>query len=178
MTKVVTGLAWRHEVAAQVFEEAAVDLSRALAAYLQAKADSPNGRHVGFPKLKRKGHCRESFRLRNKHAYGPTSSIRVGEGHPRCVTLPTIGRIRVHDDTRRLRRLLRPVVQLDTPSGQPVVMPRAKILFATVRRHGARWYGASTFRLPISTRAAAINSAPPTTVSLSWESIAGSPPSP
>jgi putative transposase len=140
VTKVVTGLAWRHEVAAQVFEEAAVDLSRALAAYLQAKAGSPNGRHTGFPKLKRKGHCRESFRLRNKHAYGPTSSIRVGEGHPRCVTLPTIGSIRVHDDTRRLRRLLRPVVQLDTPSGQPVVRPRAKILFATVRRHGARWY--------------------------------------
>ena len=139
VTKVVTGLAWQHEIAAQVFEEAAVDLSRALAAYLQAKAGSPNGRHVGFPRLKRKGRCRESFRLRNRHTYGPTSSIRVGEGHPRCGTLPTIGKIRVHDDTRRLRRLLRPVVQLDTPSGQPVVMPRAKILFATVRRHGARW---------------------------------------
>jgi putative transposase len=55
VTKVVTGLAWRHEVAAQVFEEAAVDLSRALDAYLQARAGSPNGRHVGFPKLKRKG---------------------------------------------------------------------------------------------------------------------------
>jgi putative transposase len=30
ITKQVTGLAWRHEVSAQVFEEAAVDLGRAL----------------------------------------------------------------------------------------------------------------------------------------------------
>jgi hypothetical protein len=33
--------------------------------------------------------------------------IRIGEGHPRSVTLPTIGQVRIHDDTRRLRRLLR-----------------------------------------------------------------------
>jgi len=32
ITRQVTGLAWRHEVSAQVFEEAAVDLGRALAA--------------------------------------------------------------------------------------------------------------------------------------------------
>jgi putative transposase len=56
------------------------------------------------------------------------------------VTLPTIGAIRVHDDTRRLRRLLRPVAQLDPGTGQPVLAPRAKILFATVSRHGSRWY--------------------------------------
>jgi putative transposase len=31
-TKQVTGLEWRHEVAARLFEEAAVDLGRALAA--------------------------------------------------------------------------------------------------------------------------------------------------
>ena len=32
ITKQATGLVWRHEVSAQVFEEAAVDLGRALAA--------------------------------------------------------------------------------------------------------------------------------------------------
>ena len=36
-TKKVTGLAWRHDVSAQVFEEAAVDFGRALAAYGQAR---------------------------------------------------------------------------------------------------------------------------------------------
>jgi len=37
-TKKVTGLAWRHDVSAHVFEEAAVDLGRALGAYGRAKA--------------------------------------------------------------------------------------------------------------------------------------------
>ncbi|HET6749158.1 MAG TPA: helix-turn-helix domain-containing protein [Actinomycetes bacterium] len=40
VTKQVTGLVWRHEVSAQVFEEAAIDLGRALAAYAEAKDGS------------------------------------------------------------------------------------------------------------------------------------------
>jgi putative transposase len=148
VTKLVTGLAWRHEVAAQVFEEAAVDLSRALAAFLQGKAGSGNGRQMGFPQPKRKGRCRESFRLRNKCGNGGAAGIRVGEGHPRSVTLPTIGRVRVHDDTRRLRRLLRPTAQIDTHTGKSVVAPRAKVLFATVSRHGSRWYVSLNVQAP------------------------------
>jgi putative transposase len=141
ITKQVTGLGWRHEVCAQVFEEAAVDLGRALSAYSHAKASNRKGRRVGFPRWKRKGRCGDSFRLRNKHATGGKFLIRVGEGHPRCVTLPAIGTIRVHDDTRRLRRLLRPVAHLPPDTGQPVMAPRARILFlATVSRHGSRWY--------------------------------------
>jgi putative transposase len=140
ITKQVTGLGWRQEVCAQVFEEAAVDLGRALSAYSHAKASNRKGRRVGFPRWKRKGRCGDSFRLRNKHATGGKFLIRVGEGHPRCVTLPAIGTIRVHDDTRRLRRLLRPVAHLPPDTGQPVMAPRARILFATVSRHGSRWY--------------------------------------
>jgi putative transposase len=64
------------------------------------------------------------------------------------VTLPTIGTIRVHDDTRRLRRLLHPVAHLDPDTGQPVVAPRAKVLFATVSRHGSRWYVSLNVRAP------------------------------
>jgi putative transposase len=134
-TKVVTGLAWRHEVSAQVFEEAAVDLGAGLAAYAEAKAGRRNRRPIGFPRRRRKGHCRDSFRLRNK-----SNGVRVGDGHPRSVTLPRIGTVRVHDDTRRLRRLLRPVAQIDADTGQPVMAPRAKVLFATVSRRGDRWY--------------------------------------
>jgi putative transposase len=139
ITKQVTGLVWRREVSAQVFEEAAVDLGRALSAYAQAKR-SNRGRQIGFPRWKRKGRCRDSFRFRSKQSKGGGFSIRVGEHHPRSVTLPTIGTVRVHDQTRRLRRLLRPVAQLDRGTGQPVMTPRAKILFATVSRHGSRWY--------------------------------------
>jgi putative transposase len=139
-TKQVTGLRWRHEVSAQVFEEAAVDLGRALAAYARANDGKRRGPRVGFPQRRKKGRCRDSFRLRNKMRRGGTSSIRVGDGHSRSVTLPMIGTVRVHDDTRRLRRLLRPVTNLDHDTGQQILQPRGKILFATISRHRDRWY--------------------------------------
>jgi len=140
-TKQVTGLAWRGEVSAQVFEEAAIDLGRALAAYDGARNGSREGRPVGFPRRKRKGRCRDSFRLRNKtDRRTGQASLRVGDGHPRSVTMPTIGAIRIHDDTRRLRRLLRPVHHLEPQTGTQVLAPRAKLLFATCRRRGNRWY--------------------------------------
>ena len=139
-TKKVTGLAWRHDVSAQVFEEAAVDFGRALAAYGQAKAGKDKGQRVGFPRKKRKGRCRDSFRLRNKRNKNGTLVIRIGEQHPRSVTLPKLGTIRVHDDTRRLRRLLHPVEQIDPDTGLRKVAPLARILFITCSRHGSRWY--------------------------------------
>ena len=111
-TKRVTGLAWRHEVATQVFEEAAVDLGRALAAYSQSRSGSRKGQRMGFPRRKRKGRCHDSFRLRNNKGKGGSSRIRIGEVCPRSVALPRIGTVRVHDDTRRLR-LPRPVAQTD-----------------------------------------------------------------
>ena len=140
VTKQVTGLAWRSEVSAQVFEEAAVDLGRALAAYSQSSNGSRKGRHVGFPRRKRKGHCRDSFRLRNKQGRAGRICIRVGADHPRSVTLPAIGSVRVHDDTRRLRRLLRPVAQLNPNTGHPILAARARVTFVTCSRHGHRWY--------------------------------------
>jgi putative transposase len=117
ITKQVTGLGWRHEVSAQVVEEAAVDLGRALSAYSDNSSERQRVR-VGFPRRKRKGRCRDSFRVGNKHGTDGGCSIRVGEGHPRSVTLPTIGVVRVHDDTRRLRRLLRPVPSSTLPPGR------------------------------------------------------------
>lgn len=132
--KQVTGLAWRRQVSAQVFEEAAVDLGRGLARYAQ-----PSGRQAGFPRRKRKGRCRDSFRLRNKDASG-RGGIRVGVVHPRSVTLPRIGTIRVHDDTRRLRRMLRPGRHVDPGTGEAVVGPRTRVLSATVTRRADRWY--------------------------------------
>jgi putative transposase len=123
----VTGLAWRTEVSAQVFEEAAVDLGKALKACTDSRRGKRAGRRVRHPRFKRKSD-RGSFRMRNrisKTKNGERSSIRVGDGQPRSVTLPGIGVVRVHDDTRRLRRLL--------------TKGRAKILFATVSCRGGRW---------------------------------------
>jgi hypothetical protein len=58
ITKRVTGLAWRHEVSAQVFEEAAVDLGRALVAFSDSRSGRRIGHTIGFPKPKRKAAAR------------------------------------------------------------------------------------------------------------------------
>jgi putative transposase len=133
-TKLATGLSWRTEVCAQVFEEAAIDLSRGLARYAQR-----GDRRVGFPRRKRKGR-HDSFRLRNKKDPAGRDGIRIGQVHLRSVTLPKLGTVRVHDDTRRLRRMLRPVTHLDPRTGDAVMGPRARVLSATVRRRVDRWY--------------------------------------
>jgi putative transposase len=58
---------------------------------------------------------------------GRPPAIRVGErNRPRSVTLPGIGQVGVHDNTRRLRRML--------------ATGRAKICFATVTYRGGRWW--------------------------------------
>lgn len=123
----VTGLAWRTQVCQQVFEEAAVDLGKGLAAFTASRKGDRAGRRVGFPRFKRKGRAVESFRLRNKHPKGGKPPIRVGDGdRPRSVTLPGAGAVKVHDDTRRLRRL--------------IATGRGRILFATVSRRAGRWF--------------------------------------
>jgi putative transposase len=123
----VTGLVWRHEVCQQVFEEAAVDLSRGLQAWSDSRSGKRSGKRIGFPRFKKKSCAAPSFRVRNKHRKGRLAAIRVGtDGRPRSVILPGIGAIAVHDDTRRLRRML--------------TNQRAKILFATVTQHGGRWW--------------------------------------
>lgn len=123
----VTGLSWRSQICQQVFEEAAVDLGRALTAWSGARAGTRAGRRVGFPRFKKKSTTAPSFRLRNKNPAGGRSAIRVGDrDRPRSVTLPGIGQIAVHDDTRRVRRLL--------------AKGRAKVLFATVSHRAGRWW--------------------------------------
>jgi putative transposase len=123
---VTTGLAWRGEVCQQVFEEAAVDLGNALRAWSDSRRGKRSGRRAGYPRTKKKGRAVPSFRLRNKHPKNRRPAIRIGEGHPRSVTLPGIGTIRVFDNTRPLRRLL--------------AKARGKVLFATASLRGGRWW--------------------------------------
>jgi putative transposase len=124
---VVTGLAWRTEVCQQVFEEAAADLGRGLKSWSDSRSGARKGNKVGFPRFKKKTGAAPSFRLRNKHPKGRLEAIRVGDNNrPRSITLPGIGQIRVHDDTRRLRRML--------------AKGRAKICFATITHHAGRWW--------------------------------------
>jgi putative transposase len=124
---VVTGLAWRGEVCQQVFEEAAADLGKGLGAWSDFRSGKRKSKRVGFPRFKKKTGDIPSFRLRNKHRKGgKPPAIRIGEHHrPRSITLPGIGPIGVHDDTRRLRRML--------------ATGRAKICCASISHHGGRW---------------------------------------
>lgn len=124
---VVTGLPWRTQVCQQVFEEAAVDCGRARTAWSDSRCGRRKGKRVGFPHFKKKNGVVPSFRLRNKHPKDRPSAIRIGDDNRlRSVILPGIGQIAVHDDTRRLRRML--------------ANDRAKILFATVSHHAGRWW--------------------------------------
>jgi len=124
---VVTGLSWRREVCQQVFEEAAVDLGKALKAWSDSRSGKRNGKRVGFPRFKKKTAVVASFRLRNRRLKGRAPTIRVGDANrPRSVTLPGIGSVRVRDDTRRLRRML--------------ATGRAKVLFVTVTQRAGRWW--------------------------------------
>jgi putative transposase len=123
----VTGLSWRREIYQQVFEEAAVDCGRALTAWSDSRSGKRKGKRVGFPTYKKKTGGAPSFRMRNKKRKRRPPTIRVGgNDRPRSVTLPGIGHIRVHDDTRRLRRM--------------IANGRAEILSATVSRRGGRWW--------------------------------------
>ena len=104
-----------------------MDLGKGLKAWSDLRFGRRTGKRVGFPRFKKKTDTVPSFRLRNKHAKARQPVIRVGENdRPRSVTLPGIGQIAVHDDTRRVRRM--------------IANGRARILFATVRHHAGRWW--------------------------------------
>ena len=62
-----TGLPWRAQVCQQVFEEAAVDFGRGLAAWSASRTGDRKVIGVGFPGFKKKPPATPSFRLRSKH---------------------------------------------------------------------------------------------------------------
>lgn len=94
------------------------------------------GPRAGFPRFKKKGRAKASFRLRPST---PTD-IRFGTNeNSRKVRLPRLGWLTVHDDTRALRRLLRP-----GKGGSP----KARILQASISRGARRWYLCLTVEAP------------------------------
>jgi putative transposase len=109
-------LAWWGENSKCAYQEAFRDLGRALADFVKSKKGERKGRRLRFPRLKKRGRCRDSFRF--------------GAGVMRCagstVTLPRLGTVRTHESTRKLARRLE--------SGT------ARILSATVSRTARRWF--------------------------------------
>jgi putative transposase len=108
-------LAWWDQNSKCVYQEAFRDLDRALKDFIKSRKGQRKGRRLGFPKFKKRGKCRDSFRL-----YGTL----------RCrgatVTLPRLGTMRTHESTRKLARRLE--------------AGTARILSASVSRGAQRWF--------------------------------------
>ena len=81
-----------------------------------SRAGKRAGRRVGFPRFKRKG--RDADRV-----CFTTGAMRV-EPDRRHLTMPVIGTVRTHENTRRIERLIR--------------KSRARVLAISVRRNGTR----------------------------------------
>jgi putative transposase len=109
-------LAWWGENSKCVYQEAFRDLDRALRVFVKSRNGEREGRRLGFPRFKKRGRARDSFRF--------------GTGVMRCagraVTLPRLGTIGTHESTRKLGRR--------TENGT------ARILSATVSRTAHRWH--------------------------------------
>lgn len=113
--KVDPALGWWSENSKCVYQSAFRDLDRALKEFVKSKKGERKGKRLGFPRFKKRGKCRDSFRL-----YG---AIRCGR---MSVTLPRLGEIRTHESARKLARR--------------VENGTARILSATVSRTAQRWF--------------------------------------
>lgn len=109
-------LAWWSENSKCVYQEAFRNLDRALKDFVKSKKGDRKGRRLGFPRFKKRGRARDSFRF-------TTGPMRCAAHE---VTLPKLGTIRTHESTRKLARRLE--------NGT------ARILSAAVSRTAQRWY--------------------------------------
>ena len=109
------GLAWWGENSKCAYQEAFRNLDRALRDYVKSKKGERKGRRLGFPRRKRKGKSRDSFRL--------TGLIRCSGS---AVALPRLGTLKTHEPTVKLARKI----------GDGT----ARILSATVSRTAQRWF--------------------------------------
>ena len=109
------GIAWWSEVSKCAPQEAFRDLESGLRAFWQSQAGRRPGPRVRFPRFKKKGRCRDRFRL--------TGAIHVEERH---VRLPRLGRLRLCEEaTPLLKRIQAGSVQISA---------------ATLSREAERWY--------------------------------------
>lgn len=109
-------LAWWSENSKCCYQEAFRDLDRALRDFVKSRKGQRKGRRLGFPRFKKRGKCRDSFRF-------GAGTMRCGRG---SVALPRLGEIRTHESARKLAR------RVENGS--------ARILSATVSRTAQRWF--------------------------------------
>lgn len=111
-----TGRVWWPEVSKEAFADGIGGAVQAYWNWQTSRSGKRAGRRVGFPRRKKKGRDRDRITF-------TTGAIRV-ESDRRHVTLPRIGTVGTHENTRRLERL--------------IAKDRARVLAATVTRRGTR----------------------------------------
>ena len=111
-----TGQVWWTEVSKEVFADGVRGASDAYWRWQKSRSGTISGPRVGFPHFKKRGHDRDRFSFTTG-----TMKLVVDRRH---LTLPVLGTLRTHENTRRIERL--------------IALNRAKILGVTVSRQGER----------------------------------------
>lgn len=112
---------WWHEVNTYCFQSAFSDADTAWKNWLNSVTGHRAGRRVGYPRFKRKGCARDSFRI---HHDVKKPGIRLSTY--RRLRIPKLGEVRLHNSAKRLDQLVR--------------RGRAIVQSVTVSREGHRWY--------------------------------------
>ncbi|MFJ8015060.1 RNA-guided endonuclease InsQ/TnpB family protein [Streptomyces sp. NPDC096339] len=111
---------WWREVNNYCFQSGFIDADTSWRNWLTSFRGDRNGPRVGYPRYRRKGRCRDSFRL---HHDAKRPSIRL-VGYRR-LNLPKFGEVRLHGSGKPLARL--------------IARDGAVIQSVTVSRTGNRW---------------------------------------
>ena len=111
------GLPWWRSVSKEAFSTGIADAVDAYWRWRKSRKGEIAGPRVGFPRFKKKGSDHDRYRI-TTGIFGPSGN--------RHVKVPRVGLVRVHENMRRLTRLL--------------AKGRARILAATVKREGHRLF--------------------------------------
>lgn len=111
-----TGQVWWPECSKEAYADGVRGAVDAYWNWQRSRAGTRAGKRVGFPRFKRKGRDQDRLTF-------TTGAMRV-EPDRRHLTLPVIGTVRTHENTRRIERL--------------IAKDRARVLAISVRRNGAR----------------------------------------
>lgn len=111
-----TGVVWWPECSKEAYADGIGGAVDAYWNWQTSRAGTRAGKRVGFPRFKKKGRD-------NDRVCFTTGAMRI-EPDRRHLTLPVIGTVRTHENTRRIERLIR--------------AGRARVLAISVRRNGTR----------------------------------------
>ena len=111
-----TSAVWWPECSKEAYADGIDGAVDAYWIWQQSRAGTRVGKRVGFPRFKKKGRDQDRVSF-------TTGAMRV-EPDRRHLTLPVIGTVRTHENTRRIERLIR--------------AGRARVLAISVRRNGNR----------------------------------------